>query len=50
MAENETSATVCKSVFKNGGSTTTKEAVTKIWTLLINTLEKSKRASFCEKT
>ncbi len=50
MAENETSTTVCKSVFKSGGSTTTKEAFTKMWTVLINTLEKDKSANFCEKT
>ncbi len=48
MAENETT-TVCRSVFKSGGSTTTKEAFTKKWIELINTLEKGKSVNFCEK-
>ncbi len=49
MAENETATTICRSVFKSGGSTTTKEAFTKMWTELINTLEKGKSVNFCEK-
>ncbi len=50
MAENEMSTTICKSVFKSGKSTTTKEAFTKMWILLINTLEKGKSVNFCEKS
>ncbi len=49
MAENNESTIVCKSVFKSGESTTTKEQFTKNWIELINTLEKGKSANFCEK-
>lgn len=48
MAENDMNTTV-KSVFKSGESTTTKEQFTKMWTELINTLEKGKSINFCEK-
>ncbi|MDO4269319.1 MAG: hypothetical protein Q4C72_00175 [Eubacteriales bacterium] len=33
----------CKSVFKGGGSTTTKRRFTEKWVELVNLLEKSKR-------
>jgi len=48
MAENEKSTTV-KSVFKSGESTTTERAFTDKWIELINTIEKGKSGSFCEK-
>ena len=48
MAENEKSTTV-KSVFKSGESTTTEREFTDKWTSLINTIEKGKSGSFCEK-
>lgn len=48
MAENEKSTTI-KSVFKSGENTTTESEFTKMWILLINTLEKGKSANFCEK-
>lgn len=48
MAENEKSTTV-KSVFKSGESTTTERKFTDKWIELINTLERSKSANFCEK-
>ena len=38
-----------KSVFKSGENTTSTEAFTKMWIELINGLERSKSASFCEK-
>ena len=47
MAENEKSTTV-KSVFKSGESTTERKFTDK-WIELINTLEKGKSGSFCEK-
>lgn len=49
MAESEAAVPVCSSVFKNGESTTTQRAFTDKWIELINTLEKSKHVSFCEK-
>ena len=42
MAENNEPKTVCKSIFKNGESTTTERAFTDKWIELINTLEKGK--------
>ena len=48
MAENEKSTTV-KSVFKSGESTTTEREFTDKWIELINTIEKGKSGSFCEK-
>ena len=48
MAEKEKSTTV-KSVFKSGESTTTEREFTEKWIELINSLEKSKSGSFCEK-
>ena len=48
MAKNEKSTTV-KSVFKSGESTTTEREFTNKWIELINTLERSKSGSFCEK-
>ena len=48
MAENEKSTTV-KSVFKSGESTTTEREFTDKWIELINTIEKSKSGSLCEK-
>ena len=48
MAENEKSTTV-KSVFKSGESTTTEREFMNKWIELINTLERSKSGSFCEK-
>ena len=48
MAENEKSTTV-KSVFKSGESTTTEREFTDKWIDLINTIEKGKSVSFCEK-
>ncbi len=48
MAENEKSTTV-KSVFKSGESTTTEREFTDKWIELINTIEKGKSASLCEK-
>ncbi len=38
-----------KSIFKSGENTTSKEAFTKMWTLLINKLERRKSVSFCVK-
>ena len=49
MAENNEPKTVCVSVFKSGESTTTEREFTEMWTLLINTLERSKSGNFCEK-
>lgn len=49
MAENNEPAIVCKSVFKSGENITTEREFTKMWILLINTLEKGKSANFCEK-
>lgn len=49
MAENEAPKTHCKSVFKSGENTTTEREFTKMWILLINTLEKDKSFIFCEK-
>lgn len=46
---NEQQTPVCKSVFKSGESTTSKEAFTKMWLDLINKLERSKSMSFCVK-
>ncbi|MBQ8897444.1 MAG: hypothetical protein IJY86_03105 [Clostridia bacterium] len=48
MAEKERSTTV-KSVFKSGESTTTEREFTNKWIELINTLERSKSGSLCEK-
>ena len=48
MEQNIKSTTV-KSVFKSGESTTTEREFTEMWTSLINTLERSKSANFCEK-
>ena len=48
MADNEKSTTV-KSVFKSGESTTTEREFTDKWIELINTIEKSKSGSLCEK-
>ena len=39
--------TICVSVFKSGESTTTKHEYTKKWIELINRMEKSKNANFC---
>ncbi len=39
---NEHQNPVCKSVFKSGESTTSKETFTKMWIELINKLEQSK--------
>ena len=38
---------ICVSVFKSGESTTTKYEYTKKWIELINRMEKSKNANFC---
>jgi len=48
MEETERSAIV-KSVFKSGESTTTEREFTDKWIDLINTIEKGKSVSFCEK-
>lgn len=50
MEENKESATVCKSVFISGESTTTERAFTNKWIELINTLEKGKSVAFVEKS
>ena len=50
MAENNESKTVCKSVFKNGASTTTEREFTDKWIELINTLERSKTVHYCKNT
>ncbi|MBQ2691691.1 MAG: hypothetical protein IJF53_06010 [Clostridia bacterium] len=39
MLENETSTTLCKSVFKSGESTTTEQGFTQIWLQVIQALE-----------
>ena len=49
MAENNEPTIVCRSVFKSGESTTTESEFTKMWILLINTLEKGKSTNFCKK-
>jgi len=49
MAENNEPTIVCRSVFKSGENTTSKEAFTKMWIELINKLERSKSAGFCVK-
>ena len=42
MEENEITEPLCKSVFKNGETTTTEQAFTDIWIELIHALEKGK--------
>ena len=42
MANNEKPKTICKSVFKSGESTTSKNQFTKKWIELINRIEKNK--------
>ena len=49
MAKIEQPNTVCKSVFKSGENTTTRDEFTKKWIELINRLERSKSVNFCEK-
>lgn len=49
MEKSNVPGTICKSVFKSGKSTTTESEFTKKWIELINTLEKDKSVSFCEK-
>lgn len=49
MAEIEQQNTICKSVFKSGESTTTRDEFTKKWIELINRLESSKSINFCKK-
>lgn len=39
---------VCKSVFKGGKAETTGKEFTKMWILLVNTLEKSKGVGVCK--
>lgn len=41
---NDQRSTICRSVFKSGESATTVEQFTKVWSALINRLEKSKEA------
>ncbi len=50
MEKNDKSKTdtICKSVFKSGENTTSKEEYTKKWIELINRIEKSKRLNFCD--
>ena len=47
MAEKENPKTICKSVFKSGENTTTKQEYTKKWIELINRMEKGKSVNFC---
>ncbi|MBE5868481.1 MAG: hypothetical protein E7293_05910 [Lachnospiraceae bacterium] len=47
MAENNMPKTLCKSVFKSGENTISKQDFTKIWIQLINTLEKGKSLNSC---
>ena len=42
MEDNKESTPVCRSIFKNGESTTTVQAFTDKWIQLINALEKGK--------
>ena len=46
MKETKTDKTICKSVFKSGENTTSKNQFTQKWIELINRLEKSKAAKF----
>ena len=46
MAGNQQTNTICKSVFKSGGNTTSKSEFTKKWIELINRLEKNKSINF----
>ena len=39
---------ICVTIFKNGGTTTSTREYTKIWTELINRLEKGKVINLCE--
>ena len=39
MSKNESSTTLCKSVFKSGESTTTEQGFTQIWLQVIQALE-----------
>ncbi len=39
---------ICVSIFKNGRTTTSTKEYTKIWTELINRLEKGKVINLCE--
>ncbi|MBP3480587.1 MAG: hypothetical protein J6K66_03170 [Clostridia bacterium] len=49
MAKIEQPSNICKSVFKSGENTTTRDEFTKKWIELINRLERSKSVNFCEK-
>lgn len=49
MAKMKQPNTICKSVFKSGESTTTRDEFTKKWIELINRLENSKSINFCKK-
>ena len=49
MKKSEEPVTICRSVFKSGESTTSKNEYTKKWIELINILEKSKGVVFCER-
>lgn len=48
MEENEKNTSI-NSVFKSGKSTTTEKEFTDKWIEIINTLERSKSRTFCEK-
>lgn len=41
MSESKISEEICKSIFKNGKTATTKQDFTKTWSELVNTLEKN---------
>lgn len=49
MAKIEQPNNICKSVFKSGENTTTRDEFTKMWIELINRLESSKSINFCKK-
>ena len=49
MAKIEQPSNICKSVFKSGENTTTRDEFTKKWIELINRLERSKSVNLCEK-
>lgn len=46
MKEYKTDKTICKSIFKNGKNTTSKNQFTQKWIELINKLEKNKSTKF----
>lgn len=47
MENSEKNRVICKSVFKNGAGTTTKQDYTKKWIELINKSERRKNVSLC---